>query len=822
MFHNLFFAVTVQFPPLLSPLKGKTSFLGITYETHMDFIWENAAVLPRNNTSGLLVSVFDMVLQHTGENVFKCSAGAYISSSNVCNNITDCPSDNSDENNYICEIFAKKLGGIWNLGSVTSVAKRTTNSTDQVKQTSFLCKSNTSIDFSMVNDLAADCGGQQDDEPVLVTMFTIGKHFSCANPNQIPCMAGHSHCYHISQICVFTINTKGHLVPCRNGAHLDLCNDIQCNAKFKCYLSYCIQWTYVCDGKWDCPKGNDEGYGPVCGTELPCVNLFRCQIYLHKCVSLSNVCDGIIDCPLGDDESLCNLTMVQCPVECMCMVMAILCDKISSKYSLQQLPFSVVVLENSALLSVDLVSFTLPNSTLVRIRNAKNVVVCHLALPTNLTSFHINFCVLNHIRKFCFSNIKSLVVWDLSQNNVELIDSLSFVNLSTLEVLNLSMNPFSIIPKQLITNAPSFQVLSLKNTKLSFVHDKAFVNLFLHQVETESYQLCCLVPPGTHCESEPPWYISCSDLLPGEHLSILFGATCCCVFVFNTLSFLLHVHQFRLTRKSFAIIVMLINCSDILCAVYLGIIWGADMFLKGRFFVYEEIWKSSIPCFAAFYVLNLFLVLTQTSLFLLTFSRYSVVTNLVTQRFTLADTKSLEKLIGYVICVSSVLAFALTIAQKFSEEVIPTSLCLPYLDPTHSHEISFVITWLFSVSQIVTSILILSLNILLVLFVKNHQREMKHIKTTTESFKGMFFQLALVTSSNVLCWFPTGILFISATFLQEYPIDLVIWATVCGTPINSIMNPFVCICVAAKYYVSHKKASLAHWHRQTVIELHKI
>ena len=31
-----------------------------------------------------------------------------------------------------------------------------------------------------------------------------------------------------------------------------------CNMRFKCELAYCIPWNYVCNGRWDCPNGEDE------------------------------------------------------------------------------------------------------------------------------------------------------------------------------------------------------------------------------------------------------------------------------------------------------------------------------------------------------------------------------------------------------------------------------------------------------------------------------------------------------------------------------------------------------------------------------------
>ena len=65
---------------------------------------------------------------------------------------------------------------------------------------------------------------------------------------------------------------------------------------FKCIDSYCIQWSYVCDGKWDCPKGNDELSNPVCTYDHVCDNMYKCANTVQSCIHIENVCDdkGIV------------------------------------------------------------------------------------------------------------------------------------------------------------------------------------------------------------------------------------------------------------------------------------------------------------------------------------------------------------------------------------------------------------------------------------------------------------------------------------------------------------------------------------------------
>ena len=94
---------------------------------------------------------------------------------------------------------------------------------------------------------------------------------------------------------------------------------------FKCPDYYCVAWTYVCDGKWDCPYGEDEFENEVCIGESVCAKMFKCRNEHKKCISMSNVCDDQLDCLHHDDEMFCELKLLQCPAKCSCLVHAITC-----------------------------------------------------------------------------------------------------------------------------------------------------------------------------------------------------------------------------------------------------------------------------------------------------------------------------------------------------------------------------------------------------------------------------------------------------------------------------------------------------------------
>ena len=89
----------------------------------------------------------------------------------------------------------------------------------------------------------------------------------------------------------------------------------------------------------------------------------------------------------------------------------------------------------------------------------------------------------------------------------------------------------------------------------------------------------------------------------------------------------------------------------------------------------------------------------------------------------------------------------------------------------------------------VASVVILIIHCLLLAELRQSQNKIQ--KSKTDNNLPLVIQLIMITVSNILCWFPTGCIYISAMFYATYPIGLVIWTTVFGLPINSILNPFI-------------------------------
>ncbi len=154
-----------------------------------------------------------------------------------------------------------------------------------------------------VNDLYLDCVGSTDEEEYNLLLSSLHRIASMrCKGDIIACFPGHMRCFGIEDMCIFDLDMKGNLLFCRNGAHLQDCEDFPCSNAYKCETSYCIPYRRVCDGHTDCPHGDDE---TGCDNYV-CMGMLRCR-NASFCVHKIEVYHGVRYCPDGDDETLCEL-----------------------------------------------------------------------------------------------------------------------------------------------------------------------------------------------------------------------------------------------------------------------------------------------------------------------------------------------------------------------------------------------------------------------------------------------------------------------------------------------------------------------------------
>ncbi len=584
--------------------------------------------------------------------------GAFVPQSHQCDGIVDCSLDGSDEEHCLCESSVKNhlcrelkqhsgkvcCGPLYHRSKEGTCEKYWSNTRVETvsewdkNSVLFECSTGFQINSHFLNDLVPQCGGAED-EPELIALLTNNVFVFCDNLSQLHCLEGHSRCFDIFDICIFHLDFDSQLFPCKTGAHIENCEEFLCNKKFKCAGSYCIPWQFVCDGKWDCSTGNDERFHHICNKEQ-CVGMFLCHKSKFLCVPVSNVCDGYVECPSGDDETLCDLSSIDCPDGCHCLTYALQCENVSFDFQyMTKLPFQYLAFHDGFVNDFNGLNDVFGDAVHLLFQNSHISDVCAIfTLEKMIHVAEVDFRInrIFSLQTFCFHSHQKVVNILLPDNSIQNVKAYSFAHLFSLVFVDLSRNPVCHLAPYFLVNATNFKIFMLLGCHIHHLNAATFQVLNVKLVITKDFKICCVTHPSTKCEADPPWFLSCSDLLPGRYLKVLFGAISALVVLSNTLSLVTHV----VTRKrngTFSSLAVSVNMTDLLCAVYLCVIWISDQNLKGFFVLQETVWRSSVPCHFAFATIVVYTVNVQLVMLLLALSRMMIVVNPINTYFRCND-----------------------------------------------------------------------------------------------------------------------------------------------------------------------------------------
>ena len=824
IFKHIFQTIALENQFLSAFLQNNISKLNaVKFVRYLDTVTFKQNIVSFPNQAGYIIYPSNKSVIQLGIHIFNCSQGGNILSKYICNGIKDCPNDRSDEDFCICdESMDSKICKTGNnskyLKMCSSVYYKTKNGyclkyTDPVQIYNLF---NITDDLSkyklkrtskllIVEESITASEQKENNEKTYLSNHNFLNYHRCFNPGEIPCLEGYFQCYNITSICIYQLNTyNSTLTPCENGRHLQYCKTFSCDIMFKCLNNYCVPWVYVCDGKWDCPRGEDELDILVCNKHIICKSMYHCQNTRQICLHLGNICDGNIDCPFADDEILCELKSVECSSFCVCLLYAIKCKAFSDE--------NIEKIYSFHYLSVHIFNFKL-NSLSTFIPKLKYAVV--LKLPGNdirdvcdifsemvnwkCIVLELSFNSLSSIEDRCFSSTRSLKMLIANNNNIKYVEKYSFLHLLHLKFLSLKNNPIIYLHANVLIHLFHLKLLSIVNVSFHNINPESFYGSKINFIITEDFHICCIVPSSTVCTAFQPWYISCSDMLPSISMKTFYISISLVIFILNSLSIILQITK-CVFNKAFTIIVIMINANDILYGIYLSIIWTADILYTGSFHVKEEAWRSGFFCFLAFTTALWFTVLSELVLIFMSFTRLVVTISPLYTRFK--ETLFIVKSLSFLILFSIIFSTGIALLFKITEDNLTISLCLPFVDPTGSKLVIKFITWFSVLSQFATSVGIISMHFILVTEIRRSQKNIQ--KSIHKSEVPLLIQLVMITTSNILCWFPAGCVYISAMFLSAYPIDLVIWTTVIGLPINSIINPCIFISTTIRKKIKFK------------------
>ena len=473
----------------------------------------------------------------------------------------------------------------------------------------------------LLNDLVPDCGPDNEDELALLNLRRKIKKYAC-DAYEIPCFEGHFGCFKIEDICVFKLNTHNYLIPCRNGGHIQNCAKFECNLMFKCIDAYCIPWIYVCDGKWDCPSAEDELANNVCRSndESICKGMYRCRFEKTTCIHIGSICDNNYDCPNNDDEMLCEFNTVFCPSKCGCLLKSITCSEISLETISQDYlsKYLSVFIINSNINLQEGNYFQRVHFLFLPQNNID--VICHLLHLKYLLLLQLRSNYIVEIHPNCFKDSIFLKTLDLGENIVTYLNAYSFHNLSYLIALNLSNNPLPFVPSKCFSHLISLKILFIQS--FNKIDLNPFSRSVVNVIISSNYQISCVAPPDSVCTSYPPWYISCSALLPTNTLKLVYILVSILIVSSNVASLMTQIFKNR--DKNFEIMVIGLNCSDSLCGFYICSIWISEVWLQRSHSVYlidQSLWMSHSVCFTGSFLVLWFTISSQLLLIQISVTR---------------------------------------------------------------------------------------------------------------------------------------------------------------------------------------------------------
>ncbi len=538
----------------------------------------------------------------------------------------------------------------------------------------------------------------------------------------------------------------------------------------------------------------------MCDQHQKCGKLFKCKSKNSTvCIHLGDVCDRKSDCPHGEDEEMCEAHRVGCPHICTCLAFAIKCIFVEIK--IRKMPneflFASVSITHSKIYGLTHFFNKIKSTSFLDLSKNNISNFCPLTQTfVYLRVLDVSANIISKVLQHCVSNLHQLFAVRLENNAVCQIEAESFHNLTNLLLLNVSNNVIKIFDISWIwwESQRGKIWLSVQNNsfqQIEFLLEEQRMIL----LETTDFRLCCVYLGN--CNHLKPWYIECKNILLSTSMQVSQISLSVVIGCVNIVSIIVQVISIKKTRKfrrmnpsarqknsCFEVAVMSVNVHDIFFDVYLCIMWISSFIHTP--YIFED-WRGHPACFTAFGFVLMFSFASPLLLSFLSLMRFKVISKPMSTNFL--HKKFVLHCLGFICLPLFVVCFVLTLLSLLLFKLLPFNLCLPFVDPSKTQILPNIVVALVTSLELASSIFIAVFYCLLVTAKKKSQNISSG--TSKNADKGMIFQLITVTLSNVLCWFPSGIMFVTCVFLDRYPIDMIAWITIFVLPINSIVNPVI-------------------------------
>ncbi len=557
---------------------------------------------------------------------------------------------------------------------------------------------------------------------------------------------------------------------------------------FKCPMSYCIPYRYLCNGRWDCWNGDDE----YSCDKFTCVGMVKCR-NAHMCLHVDNTCDGFPDCPLGEDESIC--TGMVCVKDCVCLNHGIHCDNLICQDKLTSIikHYIFVNISNSYLPYPHLqgmgnpLTFISNNCTLTESVFCESFKVMNLN-HLDLTSNKIQRLTEKHLR--CLPH---LVQFILKLNQIKTLKNSPFQHQQVLDLLDMSGNKIDSLGSFAFSGMQNLKLLKILDNPIKQVHQDCFKNTDISLVHTFSFHCCCMISTlDTLCTAKPVWPFSCDSLLfkPGVRVGAWFMGI---IVIFSNLASVLRTglgYHVQNKLNEYQKLVLSINICDLMKVIYLLIVVLKDM-TAGENYIGDDLgWRKSFFCYVAAACSSLSVLLSANFLFFISISRYQILKDPLA-KFKDNSNHNYFRTSTYV--AAAVVYFtAIVLFTRYNFESLPqfsSPFCLLF-GSSYASIIEKILTAEASLLLLVTFSCIILLHWKM-LKINRLSVQVLDSKKKEERQKTLRIHIVVASVTNALCWGPSSLFFLVSGFLDRFPVIVLHVITIFVLPINCVMNPYI-------------------------------
>ena len=397
-----------------------------------------------------------------------------------------------------------------------------------------------------------------------------------------------------------------------------VCGHFSCPGMFKCALDFCIYMSSVCDGHYDCPRGDDERVCPL----TSCPGLLKCRGE-HRCVSKKEICDTHINCLYSMDD---EIDCYKCPTYCICSGYSIVCllnNSLELMHSSGIDHFKGLVVkglqENFTLGYINFVGLVYLNASFLGIQDVeisqKRSVITFLILIADFQ--HNDLKDMDFMQSLIFQNILYL---DLSFNKLSFVIYHNKLMFQNLEMLILKSNPLHKIILNVFEHGSKLHLIDISHLKV-YSDFQIILPLYLYKeiiIKVSDPMSCCILPRDIKCLSTSSTS-RCFGILQNNTIKYMFFSVSMLSLLIASVLFGKQIvvlsSRIRLNRKRKYHFVMLLNqtIAAIVSSFYLLGLFIADIRNVNLFF-----WRTGYLCMCLNFLL-------YTSLECITIFKVSIV-----------------------------------------------------------------------------------------------------------------------------------------------------------------------------------------------------